>query len=210
MSDDLSAETGGNNGEMPGPSTGTAPGAVPRFFISGSEPVDGGNMDKIRDILFGQQSRDIEKRIARLEERLAKEVTDLRDEYRRRFDALELYARKELEALTDRVSVEQAERTAAVDSVNRGLSDVVRSLERQIGQLDVQVAKGQRDLREQNLEQSKGLAEDIRKTSENLSGALGRAIEALRHEKADRAAVSTLLTEMALRLSGDLTPSAGQ
>ena len=210
MSDDLSAETGGNNGEMPGPSTGPASGTLPRFFIAGSEPVDGGNMDKIRDILFGQQSRDIEKRIARLDERLAKEVTDLRDEYRRRFDALELYARKELEALADRLSVEQAERTAAVDSVNRGLSDVVRSLERQIGQLDVQVSKGQRDLREQNLEQSKGLAEDIRKTSENLSGALGRAIEALRHEKADRAAVSTLLTEMALRLSGDLTPSAGQ
>jgi ABC-type transporter Mla subunit MlaD len=207
MSDDLSGDVGGNTNDA---KAGAPSAGMPRFFVSGGEPVDGTNIDKIRDILFGQQSRDIEKRMARLDERLIKEVTDLREEYRRRFDALELYARKELEALADRLNAEQAERVAGIDNCNRALSDIVRSLERQIGQLDGQVAKGQRDLREQNLEQSKGLSEDIRRTSENLSGAMGRAIEALRHEKADRAAVSTLLTEMALRLSGDLTPSAGQ
>ena len=52
------------------------------------ELVPGGNLDKVRNILFGAQSRDYERRFARLEERLAKETADLRDDMRRRFDSL--------------------------------------------------------------------------------------------------------------------------
>ena len=36
-----------------------------------------GNVDKIRDILFGSQMRDYETRFARLEETLAKEISDM-------------------------------------------------------------------------------------------------------------------------------------
>ena len=181
-----------------------------RFGVPGLDAPEGGNLDKIRDILFGAQSRDLEQRIARLEERLAKDTADLRDDVKRRFAALELYARTELEALADRLKAEQTERTNAVDGVTQALANAVKSLERQIAQLDEQSAKGQRDLREQLLEQSKSLAEDIQRTSESLSAALDKAVGALRHDKADRAAVATLLSEVALRLSSDPTPSAGQ
>jgi hypothetical protein len=51
--------------------------------VSGLDPAEGGNLDQIRDILFGVQSRDLEKRIVRLEERLAKDTTDLRDDIKR-------------------------------------------------------------------------------------------------------------------------------
>ncbi len=50
------------------------------------------NLDKVRDILFGSQMRDNERRFGRLEERLAKEAGDLRDETRKRLDSLEVYA----------------------------------------------------------------------------------------------------------------------
>jgi len=181
-----------------------------RFGVSGLDPAEGGNLDQIRDILFGAQSRDLEKRIARLEDRLTRDTTDLRDDIRRRFDAIELYARKEFEALEDRLKAEQSERSSAIDSVVRAFGDTTKSLERQSAQVDDHAAKGQRDLREQILDRSKSLAEDIRRTSESLSAALERRFDTLEHEKADRSAVAALLSEMAMRLTSDLKLPAGQ
>ena len=55
----------------------------------------GGNVDKIRDILFGTQMRDYESRFASLEETLSKETVEIRETSRRRFDQLENYIHKE-------------------------------------------------------------------------------------------------------------------
>jgi hypothetical protein len=204
--DDHSHESGS---EHDASSTVTLSETASRFGMPGFDAAEGGNLDKIRDILFGAQSRDLEKRITRLEERLAKDTADLRDDVKRRFDALELYARNEFEALAGRLKTEQGERTNAVDGATRALGETAKSLERQIAQLDEQTVKGQRDLREQILEQSKTLAEDIRRTSESLSAALERAVDALGHDKADRSAVAGLLSEMAMRLTSDVKPQTG-
>ena len=44
------------------------------------EGHEGANVDKIRDILFGSQMRDYDKRFGRLEDRLIKDAESLRDE----------------------------------------------------------------------------------------------------------------------------------
>src|SRR6187551_111575 len=41
-----------------------------------TEGVAGGNLDKVRDLLFGGQMRDYDRKFARLEERLVKETAD--------------------------------------------------------------------------------------------------------------------------------------
>src|SRR5215210_7153000 len=87
----------------------------------------GGNVDKIRDILFGVQMRDYEKRFARLEERLIKESGDLRDDTKKRFDALELYIKQEFESLSLRLTAEQNVRGEAVDALSLGIKDTARN-----------------------------------------------------------------------------------
>jgi DNA anti-recombination protein RmuC len=181
-----------------------------RIGVSGLDPAEAGNLDQIRDILFGVQSRELDKRIFRLEDRLARDTADLRDDIKRRFDALELYARTELEALADRLKAEAGERANAIDDVVRAISDTTRSLERQSAHVDEQSSKGQRDLREQILDRSKSLAEDIRRTSESLSAALERRFDTLEQQKADRTAVAALLSEMAMRLTSDLKFPTGK
>src|SRR5262245_36278718 len=42
-----------------------------------ADPAGGASLDKVRDILFGVQMRDYERRFARLEERLLKDTSDL-------------------------------------------------------------------------------------------------------------------------------------
>lgn len=163
----------------------------------------GGNIDKIRDILFGVQMRDYEKRFARLEERLIKEAADLRDETRKRFDALELYIKQEFEALTERVTVEQNTRGEAVETLSLGITDTARAFEKRTAQMDEQSSKSQRELRQQILDQSKSLNDEIRQKYEELTAALQREAAELRTDKTDRSALAALFTEVAMRLNND-------
>ncbi|MBM3300407.1 MAG: hypothetical protein FJY85_10670, partial [Deltaproteobacteria bacterium] len=49
------------------------------------EPIEGReNLDKIRELLFGPQVRTFNQRFSRLEDRLVREMGDLRDEVRKR------------------------------------------------------------------------------------------------------------------------------
>ncbi len=49
-----------------------------------ADDAGGGNIDKVRDILFGGQMRDYERRFSRLEERLVQETAELKDDVRKR------------------------------------------------------------------------------------------------------------------------------
>lgn len=161
----------------------------------------GGNVDKIRDLLFGAQMRDYDKRFARLEERLLKESGELREETRQRFDALESFLKNELAALSDRIKSEARQRDERDDELSRQLQDTAKNIERKFGQFDDQTAQAQRELRQQLLEQSKALSEEIRRKHDELAAKLAREADELRNEKTDRAALADLFTELALRLN---------
>jgi hypothetical protein len=180
-----------------------SPGDAAAGALGGPDAPDPGNLDKVRDILFGTQSRELERRIARLEERVAKDAADLRDEFRRRLDALEQYTRREFEATADRISSEQADRSKAFDALSGDLRSMAGSLERQIAQSDEQSARAQRELRQQLLDQAKQLTDEIRRVSESLTARQDEAVRELRHEKTDREALADMLAEVAMRLKNE-------
>jgi hypothetical protein len=171
--------------------------------IGGSRLAESGNIDKIRQILFGGQMRDYDKRFSRLEERLLKEAADLRDETKKRFDALETFIKNELEALTSRVQSEQRSREESVQGLSREMKDTGQSLEKKLAQYDEQTTRDQRDLRQQILEQSKSLSDDIRQKHEEISAMLAREVAELSSDKTDRAALAALFSEVALRLTDE-------
>jgi len=69
-----------------------------------------GNVDKIREILFGSQMRDFETRMARLEQALAEATANLRESTYKRLETLEQHFTKELEALESRQKSEREDR----------------------------------------------------------------------------------------------------
>lgn len=162
-----------------------------------------GSLDKIRDILFGAQARDYEKRFVRLEERLTKESSDLREAVKRHFDSLENYIKQEFESLTERIRAEQNDRGEAVQGLSQDMKNSAIAFEKRIGQLDDQLARGQRELRQQILDQSKSLSEEIRQKHQEVSAALERDARDLREDKASRGALASLFTEMAMRLNNE-------
>ncbi|HKQ53259.1 MAG TPA: hypothetical protein VJT74_12875 [Pyrinomonadaceae bacterium] len=169
----------------------------------GSVLTETSNIDKIREILFGVQMRDYEKRFARLEERLLKESSDLRDDTRKRFDTLEAFVRSEFEALSERLLTEQRNRDESVQNLSRELQDTGKNLERKLSQFDEQTTRAQAQLRQQILDQSKNLSDEIRQKADEFSALLDRQVAELGNAKTDRAALSALFSEVALRLNNE-------
>ena len=73
---------------------------------------DDPNVNKIRDILFGGQMRDYDRRFAELDSRLAADVERLSKDLSARMDNLESYIARELATLTERLTQEKTERSA--------------------------------------------------------------------------------------------------
>jgi hypothetical protein len=176
----------------------------------GADAAGTASLEKVRDILFGSQMRDVDRRFARLEERIARETRDLKEEIRKRLDALEAYARQESEALADQVRHEQGERAEADAKLARELADAARTVERRTAALEEQVSKGQREVRQQILEQHQRLSDDTRQKIEEVLAALAREAHELRNDKTDRLALASLLKEMAMRLTGEFRFAADE
>jgi len=161
------------------------------------------SLDKVRDLLFGQQVRDQEKRFTRLEDRLSKELLDVRDDLAKRMAALESFAKAEIDALTDRLKGEQGERTKADRELAKSLEETGKSLEKKFNDLDSRTTESMRDIRKLILDQSKLLRDEMLKSHQELSAALQKSVGELRSDKVDRFALGDILTEVALRLKGE-------
>jgi len=171
---------------------------------AGTEQAETGNIDKIREIIFGGHMRDYDKRFTRLEARLIKEASDLRDDTKRRFEVLEMYIKREFEALAERLQTEQRHREESTQSLSRALTETGQALEAKLVKFDESSARGQRDLRTQILDQSRTLSEEIRQKHAEMSTALEREVADLNHEKPSRSHLASMFNELAARLTGDL------
>jgi len=161
------------------------------------------SLDKVREILVGNQIRDIEKRFIRLEERLMQEFTNVRDESKKRLDALENYVKQEVDSLTQRLKNEQKERDIQVKALAEENKNISINLENKLTQFDEQTTKSQRELHEQIFNQSKSLQDDIQKKSQEILVLLEREVQQLRRDKTDRSNLAAMFAELAVRLNAD-------
>src|SRR5690349_1039452 len=139
-------------GTAAGVATATRPAAIAE---------QGGNVDKIRDILFGNQMREYDSRFARLEETLLKESTDLKESVRKRIDTLESDFKKELESLAGRLKAERDDRLALGKDLSADVKNAAESLTRAIRETQDGAAEADRELRSHVLEQTKALMDEI-------------------------------------------------
>src|SRR5476649_2016128 len=88
---------------------------------------ESGKVDRIRDILFGSQMRDYDGRFQRLDERLAREAADAREDVQRRIEGLENFLKAEVQSLTNRLNVEQSDRGNAIERLVHDLAETARN-----------------------------------------------------------------------------------
>lgn len=173
------------------------------------DPSASGNLDKIRDILFGAQAREHERRFAQLEQHLIREAADLRNDLKRRFEMLEEYIKKEVDALTGRLTKEQEVRGESVTKLTTDLTQLTASLEEKVRQLEQQSSHSQSHVLQQLTLRTKELADDVSARHAETTSALDDAVRNLRTEKTDRAALAAILLEASQRLANG-EPSPGR
>lgn len=181
----------------------TAPDTTTRPENGTNGGAPGSNIDQIRDIIFGTQMKDYDRRFTQLEERLLKDSADLREELSRRYAALEDYIKREIDALGDRLVAEQRSRTTSLQELGGALEQLNRSSDRRMNEMSEETARTNRELRADLSRQASSLTEDIQRRSTELSGSLKRESDELHTRKVDRAALGAMFAEVAARLADE-------
>lgn len=165
-----------------------------------------GNVDKIRDILFGGQMRDFEQRIDAIEKRLAQSIERTARDIERRIERLDGYARREFEKLTEQMRAERKDRTA---ETKKGASELVAladQVEAWFVEMEEQQSNEMTDLRNSMHQQVKDLTMQIRDLHEEVQTTMQKEASMLAESKVGKEDMATLLTDMALRLTKQSKP----
>jgi hypothetical protein len=168
------------------------------------EATENQSIDKIRDIIFGHQMRDYEKRFIMLEERTQQQMEALRNETVTRLEAVESFIKKEIDALSDRLKTEKSMRAQAGREISREIKDMAKKISNDIGRLEDRQNKDARETRQQLLDLTKNLSQEISNKHNEVSKALELAVKELNEDKVARSTLSEILLEVAVRTSDDL------
>jgi hypothetical protein len=190
-------------GKLPNDSATGEPEAGAPPVVFPSEP-GAGSLDKIRDILFGAQRREFESRFTRLEENLLREIAALREDTKKRFDALETYTTSQFDMLQDRIKGESDERLNCLRQLTRALSELENLVSTRLTVLQEQASQGDRQLSLELLQQAKEFTENLRRNQDESSALVERRFQELQKRKADRAALAGFLNEVAMRLNDEM------
>ncbi len=168
--------------------------------ITGAE----GNVDKIRDILFGGQMRDYDRRFRQMEERQAKELARYHEALEQRISSLESFVRKELDKLAARDLQEKNERKQALKAIDQAAAKLEKSLRQELADQEAELSREAMEIRNQIHELSKSQTESLLKAQRELNESLEGESARLYEEKVSRDELSGFFKEVALRLTREL------
>lgn len=128
----------------------------------------GAPMEQVREILFGAQLKDMEVRFKRQEERLLREIHDVKDSLKKRLDSLENFMKSEVSSLLERLRREQEEREAVQRAEQRERTEAIQSEQRE--RLEA-LKNEQRERAEALKAEEKERLEAVARLTGDLSGA---------------------------------------
>ena len=166
-------------------------------------------VDKIRELLFGNQMQDYDRRFSLMEERFQQKLRDMDAESARNLSALESSMKKQLESIAGQVRQEQELRTEGDKELGRGLREQIQALDRRLGQVSDQLATLEREFTERLGHETQGLRDDIRRRNDDMRATTERMFSELGNVKTDRNLLAGLFVEIARCLNQDMTQKPG-
>jgi hypothetical protein len=176
-------------------------------MLSGSADAPG--VDKIRELLFGNQMQDYDRRFTVMEERFLQKLRDVEAESARSLGSLETSMKKQMESMGAQFRNEKDVLAEADKALDRGLRENIQALEKRIGQASDHLGRLEREFMERLEKASQDLRDEMRKRSEDLHGTLERMFGELSSVKTDRNLLAGLFVEIARCLNQDSMPKGG-
>ncbi|MFC1833785.1 hypothetical protein ACFL2Q_03500 [Thermodesulfobacteriota bacterium] len=162
------------------------------------------NLDKVRDLLFGPQKRTFDSKITRMEDRLLREIGDVRTEVKSRLDSLETFVKNEFKTIVDRITSEKEDRTESDKQLKADIQSTVETFGKKASQLEDKVEASAKDLREQLLGQTKRLTDEMVRKHEEALRVTEESTNRIRDEYVDRSNLSRMFTDVAVTLNTSL------
>ncbi|MDR1933997.1 MAG: hypothetical protein LBS49_00120 [Candidatus Accumulibacter sp.] len=198
-----------------------------------SNGVESASMEQVRELLFGAQLKDMQTRFQRQEERFQREIADSRNTLKTRLDSMENFMKSEIASLLHRLKDEQEERAEIIKAEQRERSESLKAeqrerveavallakdmaaaneaFERKLAKLSGTLDNTERELRQLMQAESGALSAKVDEKYQDALDTLSKTSSEIRRDMVYRSSFSTMLTEMAVKLSGqwllDVTPS---
>ena len=170
---------------------------------SGSEVV---GVDKIRDLLFGNQMQDYDRRFSKLEERFHQRFKEIEADTARNLSAFESNAKKQIDSLANQLREEKDVRSDADKETERTLREQNQSLEKRLRSLSDQLNQLERDMADRLTQEAQALRDEIKRRNEDTQHTLEKMFAELGNVKTDRNLLAGLFVEVAKCLNQDVGP----
>lgn len=161
------------------------------------------NVNKIREIIFGTQMREYERRFEDLSNRYLADISRLKSDIDVRFERLEALLRKEVEETGKKIQTEKRDRNEAEENLGRMLQEAKKALSERVSSVDEHLSQQasalRNELHQEANAQTQRLNESIALVMQRIDGDVG----ALRGDKVARQDLGELLTELGMRLKGE-------
>jgi hypothetical protein len=167
------------------------------------EDLTATSLDKVREILFGQELRKNDQRFSKMEERLVKELTALGSDTKKRLDALDSVSRAELDGLSKAVRLESSEREALGKELARAMQEIAKAVDKKLAQADAQFVKALRETQAELSAEVRALREEVKKAIEESTVEAEKRTRQIQAQKLDRGQLASLLIELAQSLEKD-------
>lgn len=160
-------------------------GMSARSGNAGEQREDPQNLDQIREILFGRQRAQFQRRFEQLEARLKEDAAKLQKDFEARLESMEKRFELEAKNITSRLEAEVEKRTEALENLSTSLKEKEQALSKTLEKETARVEKVLKD-------RSEALQADLEKNAARLTS-----------EKASRKDLAAFFSEIAERLSQD-------
>ena len=161
------------------------------------------NVDKIRDILFGNQMREVDQRFAGLEKSLAKDLAALRNENAMQIESLKTFIESEIELLGSRLAGEEAARIENVDDLEGQLKQQVKQIDRKIAETNKALDKNSSETNQKILKQSQDFSKELGDQIGESRERMDTHRQELSAAKVDKLVLGEVLSNMALQINPD-------
>ncbi|HEY7244152.1 MAG TPA: hypothetical protein VH678_09750 [Xanthobacteraceae bacterium] len=177
---------------------------VPVGVNGGASGPEAVSVDKIRDLLFGNQMQDYDRRFANLEERFLQRFKDIESETSRNLGAFESNAKKQVDSLATQLRDEKDQRADADKEIERLLREQNQALEKRIRALSDQLNQFDRDMSDRLTREAQVLREEIKQKSTDGRQMIEKMFAELSNVKTDRTLLASLFVEVAKCLNQDI------
>ncbi len=172
-------------------------------ILSATETV---GVDKIRDLLFGNQMQDYDRRFSKLEERFSQRFKDVEAESARTLSAFESNAKKQVDSLASQFREEKDQRADGDKELERSLREQTQALEKRMRSMSDQLSQLERDIADRLTQELQAVHDEIKRKNEDMRMLIEKMFGEVSSVKTDRNLLAGLFMEVAKCLSQDATP----